>query len=113
MSSRPACTSRGTIPVTPREWELIGFLCAGLSTARIAAELTIAVAAASTRVGRVMAKLGAASRAELVVATAGRRRGRPTPSGLGYGRRMQLAEPSLTVWQLTAAATLVSVSTGR
>lgn len=53
--------------LTGRELEVLELVAAGLSNAEIAAALFISVATARTHVGRVLTKLGARDRAQLVV----------------------------------------------
>jgi len=54
--------------LTEREREVLGLVARGLSNHEIATELFISPATAKTHVSRVMAKLGARDRAQLVVA---------------------------------------------
>lgn len=53
--------------LTSREREVLQLVAAGLSNAEIATELFISAATARTHVGRVLMKLGARDRAQLVV----------------------------------------------
>ncbi len=62
-SADPAILSE----LTEREREVLGLVGRGLSNAEIAAELFISPATAKTHVSRVMMKLGARDRAQLVV----------------------------------------------
>jgi DNA-binding NarL/FixJ family response regulator len=53
--------------LTRREHEILALVARGLSNDEIAAELVISPATAKTHVSRVMTKLGARDRAQLVV----------------------------------------------
>jgi DNA-binding NarL/FixJ family response regulator len=53
--------------LTEREREVLALVARGLSNAEIATELFISPATAKTHVSRVMMKLGARDRAQLVV----------------------------------------------
>jgi two-component system nitrate/nitrite response regulator NarL len=61
---------RGVRPVrsklTPREWEVLDLLCAGLSVDQISDELVLARVTVRTHVKRVLRKLGAHSQAEAI-----------------------------------------------
>jgi two-component system nitrate/nitrite response regulator NarL len=52
--------------LTPREWEVLDLLCAGLSVDQIADELVLARDTVRTHVKRLLRKLGAHSQAEAV-----------------------------------------------
>jgi DNA-binding NarL/FixJ family response regulator len=54
--------------LTEREREVLGLVARGMSNGEIATELFISPATAKTHVSRIMAKLGARDRAQLVVA---------------------------------------------
>ncbi len=58
-------------PVTADEWELAGLMCAGLTTVRIAAELSIPLDGGIAGIASLMGKLGLTSRAQLAAVTAG------------------------------------------
>jgi DNA-binding NarL/FixJ family response regulator len=66
---QPARTPRATLDgVTEREQEVLGLVGRGLSNAEIAQHLTLAAATVKTHVGRLLMKLGARDRAQLVIA---------------------------------------------
>lgn len=54
-------------PLTPREHEILRLVARGMSNAEIAADLVISPHTAKTHVNRIMAKLGAHDRAQVVV----------------------------------------------
>lgn len=54
-------------PLTPREHEILRLVARGMSNAEIAADLVISPHTAKTHVNRVMTKLGAHDRAQVVV----------------------------------------------
>jgi NarL family two-component system response regulator LiaR len=53
-------------PLTSREWEVLDLICLGRSTEEVARELDLSTETVRTHVKRVLAKLGARSRAEAV-----------------------------------------------
>ena len=61
---------RGVRPVrsklTPREWEVLDLLCAGLTVDQISDELVLARDTVRTHVKRLLRKLGAHSQAEAI-----------------------------------------------
>jgi DNA-binding NarL/FixJ family response regulator len=61
---RPAVTLEG---ITERECEVLTLIARGLSNAEIAGTLHVTMATAKTHVGRLLAKLGARDRAQLVI----------------------------------------------
>ena len=61
---QPAVTLEG---VTERECEVLTLIARGLSNAEIAGALHVTMATAKTHVGRLLAKLGARDRAQLVI----------------------------------------------
>ena len=61
---QPAATLEG---VTERECEVLTLIARGLSNAEIAGALHVTIATAKTHVGRLLAKLGARDRAQLVM----------------------------------------------
>ena len=63
---RPA-TRANPLGLTPRQMDVLESLCHGLSNSEIAAELSISQRTAEHHVAAVLAKLGAASRAEAIV----------------------------------------------
>jgi DNA-binding NarL/FixJ family response regulator len=65
--SKPADISPDLARLTEREREVMGVVAAGLSNDEIAGRLCISPATAKTHVSRVMMKLGARDRAQLVV----------------------------------------------
>lgn len=54
--------------VTAREREVLALIAAGLSNDELAAELHLSMATVKTHIGRLLAKLGARDRAQLVIA---------------------------------------------
>lgn len=64
--------------LTPREWEVLDYLCLGWGTARIAEELVLSSDTVRSHIKNLMRKLGTSSRAE-AVAMAARERS-PTTS---------------------------------
>jgi len=53
--------------ITDREREVLGLVAGGMSNDEIAAQLVISTATARTHVSRIMTKIGARDRAQLVV----------------------------------------------
>jgi DNA-binding NarL/FixJ family response regulator len=64
---QPAHESRSLDQATPRELEVLRLVAKGHSNAEIADELHMSVATAKTHVSRLLTKLGARDRAQLVV----------------------------------------------
>jgi DNA-binding CsgD family transcriptional regulator len=54
-----------SLPLTPREREIAGLIAAGLTNKQIGARLYIAERTVDTHVGRILAKLGCATRAQV------------------------------------------------
>jgi DNA-binding NarL/FixJ family response regulator len=70
FASRPDPSAASQAPVTgltEREQEVLGLVAKGLSNAEIAAELIMSPATAKTHVSRLLTKLGARDRTELVI----------------------------------------------
>ncbi|UMG94730.1 response regulator transcription factor [Nocardioides sp. TF02-7] len=65
--SGPDASYPGLETLTAREREVLGLIGQGLSNDQVAATLQVSVATARTHVGRLLVKLGAHSRAQLVV----------------------------------------------
>lgn len=63
----PGVSYPGLETLTAREFEVLGLIGQGLANDQIAATLQMSVATARTHVGRLLVKLGAHSRAQLVV----------------------------------------------
>lgn len=68
VADRPAVDPGRLAGLTPREREVLAHVGAGLSNAEIGAALYLSRDTARTYVGRLLAKLGARDRAQLVVA---------------------------------------------
>ena len=68
-----AVESTGAAALTPREFDVLRLIAAGMSNARIASELFISPKTASVHVSSILSKLGASSRSE-AAATAHERR---------------------------------------
>jgi DNA-binding NarL/FixJ family response regulator len=70
FASRPEpgkAPSRGLEGVTDREREVLTLIARGLSNNEIAAALHVSLATAKTHIGRLLAKLNARDRAQLVI----------------------------------------------
>jgi DNA-binding NarL/FixJ family response regulator len=69
FAARPAAEPPGDrlTPLTGREREVLGMVAGGLSNAEIAGRLVMSPATVKTHVNRIMSKLGAHDRAQLVV----------------------------------------------
>jgi DNA-binding NarL/FixJ family response regulator len=70
FAARPDPSAASQAPVTgltEREQEVLGLVAKGLSNAEIAAELIMSPATAKTHVSRLLTKLGARDRTELVI----------------------------------------------
>jgi DNA-binding NarL/FixJ family response regulator len=63
----PGASYPGLETLTARELEVLGLIGQGLANDQIAATLQVSIATARTHVGRLLVKLGAHSRAQLVV----------------------------------------------
>jgi two-component system, NarL family, response regulator LiaR len=59
--------------LTSREWEILDLLCAGATTARISAELSVSVETVRSHIRNMLKKLGVRSRAEAVALADGLR----------------------------------------
>jgi len=68
FTRRPAPAVRGLDGVTGREREVLGLIGAGLSNTEIAQRLQLTVATVKSHVGRLLMKLQARDRAQLVIA---------------------------------------------
>jgi DNA-binding NarL/FixJ family response regulator len=68
FSRRPAPANRALPGVTGREQEVLGLVGAGLSNGEIAQRLHLTVATVKTHIGRLLTKLHARDRAQLVIA---------------------------------------------
>ena len=66
-AAAPALPQQLPDDLTPREGEVLALIARGLSNEEIAAQLVVSPATARTHVSRVMTKLGARDRAQLVV----------------------------------------------
>ena len=66
--SKPEREQGPTLRLTERELEVLGLVARGLTNAEIGAAIHVSHATAKTHVGRVLTKLGARDRAQLVVA---------------------------------------------
>jgi DNA-binding CsgD family transcriptional regulator len=62
----------GGLPLTAREREVAGLIAAGLTNRQIGARLFIAERTVDTHVGRILAKLGCTTRAQVAALIAGR-----------------------------------------
>lgn len=82
--------ARGSLPLTTRERQIAELIAQGLTNKQIAARLVIAERTVDTHVGRILAKLGCASRAQvaaIVTATTAATTAAPAPSGPGVPAR--------------------------
>ena len=68
LGTTPPLRAGGAPTLTPRELEVLALMAQGLANRAIAARLGISAHTAKTHVAAVLAKLGAASRAEAVMA---------------------------------------------
>ncbi|MET8143578.1 response regulator transcription factor [Sphaerisporangium sp. NPDC005288] len=68
QGSHPAQVVRGLDEVTRREREVLTLIGRGMSNAEIAEHLCLTIGTVKTHVGRLLAKLGARDRAQLVIA---------------------------------------------
>ncbi|MBK1785459.1 response regulator [Prauserella cavernicola] len=66
-AERPRPLARRLDDVTAREREVLTLIAAGLSNTEIAAELHLSLATVKTHIGRLLAKLAARDRAQLVI----------------------------------------------
>ena len=66
ISTEGAATAQniGAAGLTPREFDVLRLIAAGMSNARIASELFISPKTASVHVSNILSKLGASSRSE-------------------------------------------------
>jgi DNA-binding NarL/FixJ family response regulator len=65
---RPALRTQGIGGITGRERQVLALIGCGMSNAEIAADLSVSVATVKTYVGRLLAKLNARDRVQLVIA---------------------------------------------
>ena len=63
--------ANGGLPLTPRECEVAELIARGLTNRQIGTRLFIAERTVDTHVGRILAKLGCASRAQVAAIMAG------------------------------------------
>jgi len=63
----PARTTRGLAELTEREREVLALVARGLSNAELAGTLHVSLPTAKTHVSRILTKLGARDRTQLVI----------------------------------------------
>src|SRR5947207_12620835 len=80
---RPPAADRALAALTEREREVMALVAAGLSNDAVAARLFLSPPPATTHVSRIMTKLNARDRAQLVVLAYESGAGDPRPAGAG------------------------------
>ncbi|MGH3588369.1 MAG: response regulator [Pseudonocardia sp.] len=68
MPTRAEAVTGRVVDLTPREREVLELIATGLSNQELAAQLSISLLTVKSHIGRIIAKLGARDRAQLVVA---------------------------------------------